>query len=315
MIQFFNRKTQKLETEKVYGDAFVKFLYQNPIGLVLTKTLFPKKTISKAMGLYQDTKASAKAIPEFIKLYEIPMSEYEEQTYTSFNDFFIRKFRPGKRCFIADEDVFCAGAEARYLAVENLTAETRFPVKGIEINLAELLGPAVDAKDFLGGTLIIARLCPVDYHRFHFPVSGEQISFQELAGELDSVNPVALESLPKVLFKNERHVAIFENPVFGKIAMIEVGAMGVGRIIQEGLAQEKQLKFDKGQEKGYFLFGGSTVIWVVQPERLQLDADLVRNSGQGIETWIPLGDRLGGKKTGGKTATRSSSGSASTADH
>ena len=250
------------------------------------------------MGHYQDSKKSLKGLPQFIAQYEINMADYAVESYRSFNEFFIRKFKPGVREFNPAAQVFCAGAEARYLAVENISEDTRFPVKGIQIKLSELLGGKELAQEFIGGTLLIARLCPVDYHRFHFPVAGELISARTIHGSYHSVNPVALEIDPEILFKNERQVAILQNSVFGKVAMIEVGALGVGKIVQTAYGENPSfpVKFDKGQEKGYFLFGGSTVIWILPPGMLQLDADVVQNSAQGIEIWVPLGDRLGERK-------------------
>lgn len=294
MIRYFSRRTKAVQIEKVYGNTLVDLAYKNSFGLFLTNTFLPKKILSKLMGAYQNSPFSIRAIKDFVSAYEIDLNEYEDTKYSSFNDFFIRKFKKGARSFSTDENIFCAGAEARYLAVENIQLETQFPVKKIEINLTELLGSEKIAREFIGGTLIIARLCPVDYHRYHFPISGEIIYSKEIHGGLHSVNPVALAAIPKVLFQNERHVAILKNELFGKVAMIEVGALGVGKIIQSHQGQ----KFEKGQEKGYFLFGGSTVIWVLQSNSLQLDADLALNSVQGLETWIPLGDRLGERNKG-----------------
>ena len=151
------------------------------------------------------------------------------------------------------------------------------------------------AEKFEGGTLIVARLCPVDYHRFHFPVSGELVRHYRVSGALHSVNPIAFESAPQVFLKNERQIAILENQAFGTVAMIEVGALGVGKIVQSAYSNRGALplKFDKGQEKGYFLFGGSTVIWLLEKNKLTLSPDLAQNSAQGLETWIPLGEPLG----------------------
>ncbi len=299
MIQYFNRKTKKIEVEKVLGDSLVKFAYESILGRFLCALLFKRRWVSKLIGLQQNTRASAKSIPGFIHDYQINMAEFEETPYQTFNEFFIRKFKPGARNFNCSENVFAAGAEARYLAIENLSLFSRFPVKGIEINLKSLLGSETLAKDFLGGTLIIARLCPVDYHRFHFPISCRIEGFKQLHGPLHSVNPIALHHIPQILFQNERHVTLLNSSSkesnFGKVAMIEVGALGVGKIVQRQNYgdQINTVLFDKGQEKGYFLFGGSTVIWVLQQGKIKLADDLRENSSKGIETWIPLGETIG----------------------
>jgi phosphatidylserine decarboxylase len=295
MIKYFNRVSKQIEVEKVYGNDFLEWAYQGRLGFALTDKIFSKKWLSLLMGAYESSSFSKNKIPGFIERYDINMGDYEDATYGSFNDFFIRRFKPGKRPFAASPTAFCAGAEARYLAFENLSAQTKVKVKGIDIDLKQLVGNDELGEAFDGGTLIIARLCPVDYHRFHFPISGQISQAYRVAGDLHSVNPVALGAKSDVFLVNERQVSMLESPQFGKVAMIEVGALGVGKIIQSAysLNGAYPVKFDKGQEKGYFLFGGSTVIWVIQRNRLILSEDLRTNSLQGLETWIPLGDPLG----------------------
>ena len=301
MIRFHNRNSNRVETEKVYGGSFVNLAYQNPLVFFLTKTLFAKPWLSKIIGAYEDSKASVSRIAPFIQQYEINMDEYEPQDFQSFNEFFIRKFKSGKRPFQSSTEVFCAGAEARYLAFENISANSRVKVKGIDVSISELFGHTKEAhalaQEFDGGTVIIARLCPVDYHRYHFPCSGKVLHQYRVGGLLHSVNPVALKTEPAVFLQNERQVCIFHNEQFGNVAMIEVGALGVGKIVQSYSDQDYVgSSFEKGDEKGYFLFGGSTVIWVLKKNTVQLAQDLTTNSTSNeeiIETWIPLGDKLG----------------------
>jgi phosphatidylserine decarboxylase len=301
-IHYFNRVTQKIEQEKVLGANAVEWAYQNPIGLKLTESVFSKSWLSKLMGAYENSALSRRQIDSFVEQYQINMDWYESKAYSSFNDFFIRKFKSGLRPFDPSPSVFSAGAEARYLAFENIQSSGKFFVKGIEIDLTELLRNSVLAQEFSDGTLLIARLCPVDYHRFHFGVEGRLDYFQQIRGELHSVNPVALAAIPDVFLKNERHVTVYTHPLFGRVAMIEVGALGVGKIVQSvDLSSPHRLNhFVKGDEKGYFLFGGSTVIWLVQAGKLRLADDLLQNSRQGLETWIPLGDKLGVHSGSGK---------------
>jgi phosphatidylserine decarboxylase len=306
MIQFHNRSSNRVETEKVYGSQFVDLAYQNPIGLFLTNTLFVKPWFSKIIGAYEDSKSSISKIAPFIQQYAINMDDYEVQDFQSFNEFFIRKFKTGKREFNASQNVFSAGAEARYLAFENISANTRVRVKGIEVSISELFGQDSEAQklaqEFDGGTVVIARLCPVDYHRFHFPLNGKVLHQYRVAGLLHSVNPVALKAEPDVFLKNERQVCILENATFGKVAMIEVGALGVGKIVQSYATNNfVGSTFEKGDEKGYFLFGGSTVIWVLKKDTITLAQDLASNSfgnPEIMETWIPLGDKLGEHRSG-----------------
>ena len=295
VIRYYHRTHQRVETEQVYGEAWLNWAYRTLPGRLLTRHLFSKQWVSRIFGVFEDSPLSRSKIDDFILKYRIDMEEFETTVYSNFNQFFIRKFKDGKRPFVSDTGTFCAGAEARYLVFESLKSKQTFPVKGIEIDLGILLQDAEIAKEFECGTLILARLCPVDYHRFHFPFEGNLIRHTRVSGEYHSVNPAAFEAEPKVFLKNERQVAILESPVFGKVAMIEVGALGVGKIVQSAYSplDAMPVKFARGAEKGYFLFGGSTVIWLVQNGKLKLSRDLVENSARNLETWVPLGQALG----------------------
>jgi phosphatidylserine decarboxylase len=301
VIRYHNRVSNRVENEQVYGSQYVDLAYKNPIGFFLTKLFFVRPWLSKIMGAVENSKSSRSKILPFIAKYEIKMEDYEPQDFKNFNEFFIRKFRNGKRPFNPSAATFCAGAEARYLAFENISANFRVKVKGIDVSISELFGHTKEAhtlaQEFDGGTVIIARLCPVDYHRFHFPCNGEVITQYRVKGVLHSVNPVALAAHPEIFLVNERQVCIFKNSTFGNVAMIEVGALGVGKIVQSYAdGKFNTIKFDKGDEKGYFLFGGSTVIWVLKKGAITLAQDLKTNSSNiegSLETWIPLGDTLG----------------------
>ncbi len=295
MIPYYNRVTRKVETEKVYGGAWLDWAYRNRVGFFLTDRIFSKRWVSRLFGAFEDSTLSRAKIADFIEKYGIGMEEFEEASYSCFNDFFIRRFKPGKRPFPADSGTFAAGAEARYLAFSCLGSEQKFKVKGIDIDLAELLRDPDLAERFAGGSVLIARLCPVDYHRFHFPFTGRLLRHFRVAGRYHSVNPVALEAAPRVFLENERQIAVLEHPQGGMTAMIEVGALGVGKIVQTAYdtGTSLPLAFEMGAEKGYFLFGGSTVIWILERGKFELCEDLLENSARGMETWVPLGQKLG----------------------
>ena len=146
------------------------------------------------------------------------------------------------------------------------------------------------AKEFDGGAFLIARLCPVDYHRYHYPDNGKTIKAFQIKGNYHSVNPLALKYRPDIFMKNERRVSILETENFGKLAYIEVGATCVGKIVQ---SFDESLPFKRGDEKGYFLFGGSTVIVYGQKGRWVPSPDIIKNTELGIETYIHLGDTVG----------------------
>ena len=207
------------------------------------------------------------------------------------SEFFIRRFRPGARP-TAPAPKMAAFAEARYFAWSETNDSTALPVKGARLSPRQLLAGGVtdeQAARLAGGPLLLARLCPTDYHRFHFPDSGTWLSCRRVPGRLHSVNPVALEARPRTFLEIERQVSVLDCDALGLLAFVEVGALGVGRIVQ---SREARGRFERGEEKGYFLFGGSTVIVVGEPGRWSPDEDLLAATAQGIETLIRLGEAV-----------------------
>lgn len=288
-IQIYDRKNQTQTTELVFGEKPMRALYGNPIGRFLANTVLSGTGFSRAYGSFQSKPGSVKAIPNFVRQFAIPMEEYEEKKYESFNDFFIRKFRPGQRVFDPNPTHLPAFAEGRYFGFERIEESTPLPIKGATLNIRKLLGDRPETQSFHGGPGFIARLCPVDYHRFHFPDSGKSAFRERLKGPLHSVNPIALEVKGDILFTNERVLTILETENFGRLAYLEVGAMGVGRIVQSVPASQP---FSRGDEKGYFLFGGSTVILVGEPGAFKIDADLLAKTREGIECLVRLGEKI-----------------------
>ena len=291
-IKIWNRQKQKEEEEKVYGDAFIKVLYQSSLGFSFTEKILSRAWFSKLYGSYQNTGRSKKKIPHFIRDFAIPMEEYETKKYVNFNDFFIRRFKEGKRNFTSTPEVMPAFAEARYSAYASVDETVQFPVKGKSLNALSLLGDAKIAQKFVGGPGFIARLCPVDYHRFHFPDDGTAQSSYTLHGKLHSVNPLALKAKEEIFIENERQVSILETKNFGLLAYIEVGALCVGRIVQ---SYSSDKSFKRGEEKGYFLFGGSTVILLGEKGKWTPDADLLERTKNAQESLVLLGTPIARK--------------------
>lgn len=288
-IRYFHREKNQIMTENVAGESAIRFIYENPLGAFLRKSVLTQKWVSQVYGYYQSTRASAAAIDSFIEKFSIDMSEYESRNFESFNDFFIRSFLPGKRTFVSDPNILPAFAEGRYFGFEAVHEAQPLPVKNVQISIDRLLGAEKHKKEFEGGPVLIARLCPVDYHRFHFPDSGTVSREHLIEGPLESVNPIALSHDPKILFKNERQVSILETKNFGRLAYIEVGALCVGRIVQ---SYSRFHSFERGQEKGYFLFGGSTVILLGTPGSFKPSDDILAHTREGLETFVKLGDNV-----------------------
>lgn len=286
-IQIWNRASGRVETEKVFGDLWVRLLYGGAGGHLLARGILSRRIVSRLVGALQSTRCSARRIRPFVDAFAIPMDEYEDREWSSFNDFFIRRFRPGARGFVADPRAMPAFVEARYLAFDHIHRDVTFPVKGRFLTPAAIFDDS-DAASFEGGPMLLARLAPVDYHRFHFPDDGEISGQRRIPGRLHSVNPVALRRRPHILASNQRHLTFMETSHFGRLAMVEVGAMNVGRIVQT----HPGASFERGQEKGYFCFGASTVLLFGEPGRWRPAADLLEQTALERESLVRLGEEV-----------------------
>ncbi|MGZ3787966.1 MAG: phosphatidylserine decarboxylase [Bacteriovorax sp.] len=293
-IKFYNRVTKTVETEKVYGDKMVEWLYESESGKALS-SIVCKAPISKFYGALQDAPFSRRKIAPFIANFNIPMEDYlpeegrpSESPYSSFNQFFIRRFKEGKREFVQTADEMPAFSEARYFGYSCVHDEERVPVKGVYLKPKALLSNVTWEQTFHDGPLLLARLCPVDYHRFHYPDDGVVLDDYRVSGHLHSVNPLALKAKQDILITNERHVTIIETKNFGKLAYIEVGAVCVGKIVQSKPLMKGQ-SFKRGEEKGYFLFGGSTVIVIGEKGKWTPSQDILDYTKKEMETYLHLG--------------------------
>ena len=287
-IRYWDGKNQSEETEQVYGDAVCAFFMRNRWARFLRIHFYPEGFQARFTAPIKKLSLSKHKIAPFIREFKIPMKEYEEKDFQSFNDFFIRKFKPGMRTFVSSPKKMAAFAEARYLAYEKISADQTFPVKGSDLAPEALIGRPDLARAFHGGSLLIARLCPLDYHRYHYPDDGRTWDSYRIHGALHSVNPVALKFRSDIFFTNERKISLLDTKNFGRIAYIEVGALCVGKIVQTHLQPE----FKRGDEKGYFLFGASTVIVIGEPGAWKPAQDLLEQTAQKRETLVQLGEPL-----------------------
>ncbi len=185
-------------------------------------------------------------------------------------------------------------ADGRHLAFQNVSDATEIFAKGQKFSLKNFLGNAELAEKFRGGALVCSRLCPTDYHRFHFPVAGTPSKIREIPGALFSVNPIALTKNISLLWKNKRAVVEIASPNFGNVAQVIVGATNVGSIVP---TFAENVFAEKGAELGFFRFGGSFVATFFEPGKIILAKDLEENSARGIETYAKMGDLLGNAAT------------------
>jgi phosphatidylserine decarboxylase len=294
MIKYYNRKTKAYETEKVAGEKYLNWTYSSPIGMTLLEALIKKKFFSSLYGWYLDRGLSKKKINSFINEFSLDMSiaEKEQQHFTSFNDFFYRKLKSHARPIDMDKNSVVSLGDGKLYAYENIDLEKIVQVKGFTYSLRELIKDDNIAKKFDRGTCLILRLCPTDYHRFHFIDSGICQATTKISGAYYSVNPVALQKVEKLFCENKREWSIFHSDNFGDVLYVEVGATCVGSIIQTYAPNKK---VNKGDEKGYFKFGGSTVILFFEPDKIKIDKDIIEQTEKGIETYILMGEKLGAR--------------------
>lgn len=291
-IRYFDRYARALKTERIYGERWLRFAYENPAGRLLVWLLARRAFFSRWYGWKMNKPASALRVIPFIASYGLDVDEFAKSAfdYKTFNEFFFRALKPEARPIAAGERVAVLPADGRHLVQANLDATAGFYVKGQELSLAALLGEAALTAQFAGGAMLISRLCPVDYHRFHFPVAGTPAESRLINGWLYSVSPVALRRNFRYLVENKREVTLIESVGFGMVAMVEVGATNVGAIRQSFVPGRT---VGKGDEKGFFAFGGSCVITLFQRGRIRFDADLLASSAECVEVYAKMGDRLG----------------------
>lgn len=292
MIKIYNRKTNSYEIENVAGENYIKWSYSSPVGKSLLELLIKKKLFSKIYGSYCDTPLSKKKIGPFIENFNIDMdiSNKSINEFNSFNDFFIRTLNKNARPIDMNKDILVSPGDGRLLSFTNISTDNLIQVKGITYSLSELIGDNKIAKEYEGGVCLVLRLCPTDYHRFHFVDSGVPLENHFIKGNYYSVNPVALERIPKLYCQNKREWSIFKSDNFGDIIHIEVGATCVGTI-KQSYTPNKRVK--KGDEKGYFKFGGSTTILFFKKDTIKIDEDILTQSNLGFETQVFMGERIG----------------------
>lgn len=266
--------------------AMIRFLYEKPLGQQLLKLLI-RPGVSKAAGWCLSRGPSRLFVGPFVRKNRLDLTDYPERKYKSFNDFFTREIYPGRRPVDQDASHLIAPCDSKLTAIP-ITPEARFSVKGVEYTLESLLRDQGLSDRYQGGMLLLFRLSVDDYHRYCYVADGIKSENVRIPGVFHTVSPHAAEKLP-IYRENTREYSLLETRQFGTVLMMEVGALLVGKIQNHHQAAEVR----RGQEKGLFQFGGSTVLLLLEPGRVRLDADILKNSEGGEETIVKMGERIG----------------------
>lgn len=267
-------------------DRFLKWMYHSPLGRGALKVLV-QPWISHVAGAFLDSRLSTFIIPGFVEHNNINMDDYVDETYSSYNEFFTRHIRPELRPLEGDEFTVTSPCDGK-LSVYKISENSTFNIKNTKYTVNSLLRSKELAKRYEGGTICIFRLTVDDYHRYSYIDNGIKSGEYFIQGVYHTVNPVANEVYP-IYKENTRQFSLLKSEHFKTVLMMEVGALLVGRIRN----YKGHAKVEKGEEKGRFEFGGSTVVLMFEKDAVNLDKDLWDNTKNGYETIVRMGQSLG----------------------
>lgn len=283
MAHIYDRQNKKYVVEKPYKETTLKLLYNTKPGRILLKTVVARPWYSKLTGLYRKSDLSHHLILPFIEEYKINTKDYDLSKMKSFNDFFIRK-RKIKLENKNPKDLL-AIADAK-LSVYDITRSLRLKIKNSNYSLAEILGSEELARKFAGGKCLVYRLSVDDYHRYHYLDNGFIRKRYRIKGELHTIRPISEKY--NVFSRNTREITVMKTDNFGEVIQVEVGATLVGCIVNK----KEGILFNRLDEKGYFEFGGSTIILLMQ-NNIKLDKDIEILSKRNLEAKVRIGEKIG----------------------
>lgn len=290
-IPLYNRQTRKIENECIFEVNFMVFIYDTYFGGLLEEYLFKRVWFSKLYGKIQQSGRSKKKIADFVLKYEIDTRELDKplSEYSNFNAFFIRKFKENIRHINFDPHTLISPCDAR-LMVYPISDSANIKIKKNLYSVEQLLQNKQLADKYCQGTCLVYRLAPMDYHRFIYLDDGYETQRININGFLHSVSPIAQNKLAAVFSENVRQYSVLKTINFGDVIQIEVGAMVVGKIKQHNVLGGH---FNRGKEKGYFEFGGSTIVLLFKKEQIEIEDDILEHSSTNIETLVKMGEAVG----------------------
>jgi phosphatidylserine decarboxylase len=292
-ITYINRETGNTETENPPSEGLLKFLYENPLGRSTLLALVTKKTISDWYGSKMDRTSSSKKIKPFIEELQIDMKDYRNNVneFHTFNEFFYRELKPGARKI---GNGLISPGDGKILAFENMEAVSHFYIKGGTFTLDRFLADNALAEKYRNASMIILRLAPRDYHRYHFPYKGIAGASAKIRGAYYSVSPYALvRNFARVFCENKREICRLQIADYKELLIIPVGATMVGSI---NSTYQPNTPVEKGDEMGYFAFGGSTLVLLFDAGMFTISPDLLKNTRNGLETYVKMGEEIASEK-------------------
>lgn len=282
----YKERDGTIKKEDNSQDKMLHILYSSLPGRVMLKVL-ASPVISKTAGIFMDSFLSTFLIDSFVRKNHINMKDFERKRYASYNQFFTRKIRAEKRKISTESSDFISPSDGR-ISIYPLSLQSVFHIKGSYYTAASLLNNEKLAKEFAGGYLVIVRLTVEDYHRYCYIDDAAKGSNKHIPGKFYTVHPAILGK-ENIYKENTREYCSLQTKNFGKVVQVEVGALMVGRIKN----YHKNAIVARGQEKGRFEFGGSTIILLVQRDQVAFDYDILKNTLDGFETKISMGEVIG----------------------
>lgn len=264
----------------------LSFLYKTIPGRMCLKFLI-KPSVSKLSGKFMNSKLSKIGIKKFIKKNNIDLSEYEKKHFSSYNDFFTRKILEGKRIVDMNKNAFIAPCDSK-LSAYKIDNDSKFKIKDSYYTICDLLNGNAIYKEYINGICLIFRLSTDDYHRYCYIDDGYKEKNIYIPGVFHTVQPIALKNY-NIYKRNSREYTILHTQNFKDIIQVEVGALMIGRIVN----LHENYIFSKGEEKGYFEFGGSTIVLLIKNDVVDIDNEFFENTKLGLETIVKYGERIG----------------------
>ncbi len=272
--------------EKKKETKSLRFLYNTWFGRIILRLLIAR-WVSKLCGLYLNSRLSKGRIKKFVKKNNIDLNEYYSDDFKCFNDCFCRRIKEELRPIDTDPSHLIAPCDG-LLSAYKINEDTVLPIKGSSYTIAQLLKNEELAQRYQNGTCLVFRLCVNHYHRYAYIDSGTKNKNVFIKGKLHTVRPIALNRYP-VFVQNCREYTVLQTENFGAVTQIEVGALLVGKIKNN----HEEAAFKRGEEKGMFLYGGSTVVVLLEKDSAEINEEYFEATNQEIETPVKMGECIG----------------------